>query len=489
MNKTLSKYFYLLLSFLLGLIPSVLFIHIIAQDFTEYYTQAESFLAYKDYSFREAVGYGTNEINLNARAPLLPFLIATSKFLFGDTLFGAYLPILIARMLITPLAFLVSSFFLPVEIAFFASSMTIFSPKLQAFSLATFEADGFVVVFYLCALLFYLYYKNTSKKITLVICSLFLGLLSLVKEIGFPLSVGFITAVVIEQIINKSIENQQKLKNIINLSVPFLLVAVPFFLFTLLKGGNLYFSALTVDRNIKYLLENLPILIQTIPIYIGLEELNMQMLYQKSFFINLVILLCFLVGLFYLFVKKNFILIFPTVFTILSLGLLNEIALGGKVAGNSQLISILAFVVPVTSIMIFKGFLLISNYFLHRVHRFSNLQNLIYFSLSLLLVFKFVNNFFSKPYVLNDQRDRYVNLLTVISDKKQIPPPLFEKNAEGTLMVSDLDAFDSFMNNVYRNNTIEVFSPKLKLLLLTVLLTGIIYFYGNYLIKRREIKN
>ena len=70
-SKIPPKIVYLFLAFLLGLIPSVSFIHIFAKDFIGYYILSESFSRYGQYSFAEVLSYGSSEPGLQARAPLL----------------------------------------------------------------------------------------------------------------------------------------------------------------------------------------------------------------------------------------------------------------------------------------------------------------------------------------------------------------------------------------------------------------------------------
>lgn len=480
-QEIFSKYFYLFLAFIIGLIPAISFIHMFAKDFVGYYILSESFVEHSSYSFAQVVGYGTSQTGLQARAPFLPFLLAISTFFFGNTLLGIYLPILISRLLVTPLAFLVSRYFLPVEIAFLASSMTVFFPKLQTFSLSAFEADSFVLVFYLLALLFYLRYKKTLAKINLVLCGLFLGLLSLVKELGLPISLGLIAAFLVEQFLNRSFNNKYRLRNLMTLTLPFLLLVVPFFLYTLTKEGGLYFSAVTVDRSVKYLPGNIPFLLETFPLYIGLEEWNMPILNIKSFIINFVILLLLLVGFIYLFMKKNLTLIFPIFFAVIALGVVSSASLGGKIPANFELITILAFAMPIISIFIFKGLLVIIDFGSHKIIFLKQHLKLIYLLFSLVLMFKLVNNFFSKPSTLDFAGEYYINLSTVINDKKQLPRYSFEKNEEGNWIVQDLLVLNSFMRNKYIPQRVEVFSYRFKFSIVSVVLAGIGYSFFDYL--------
>lgn len=485
-QETFSKYFYLFLAFIIGLIPAISFIHMFAKDFVGYYILSESFVQHSAYAFAQVSGYGTSQTGLQARAPLLPFLLMLSTFFFGNTLLGIYFPILISRLLITPLAFLVSRYFLPVEIAFLASSMTVFFPKLQTYSLSAFEADSFVLVFYLFALLFYLRFKKTFKRLNLILCGLSLGLLSLVKELGMPISLGLVAAFVFEQFLEKKLRNKHRIRNFVTLVLPFFLLAAPFFLYTFSKEGSLYFSAITIDRNIKYLPGNLPFLFETFPLYIGLEELKPIAISLKSFSINFAILLFLLTGFFYLLLKKNLALIFPIFFTVIALGLVNSVSLGGKIAGNFELITILAFAMPIISIFIFKGLLLTIDFLVRKIIILKKYQRLVYLLFCFILMFKFIHNFFAKPSTLDFAGEYYVNLSTVINDKKQLPRYSFEKDREGNWIVEDLLALNSFMRNEYIQKRVEVFNYDFKLSLVFIVLVGVGYSFLEYVFETKN---
>src|SRR3989344_6525659 len=354
-SKIPPKIVYLFLAFLLGLIPSVSFIHIFAKDFIGYYILSESFSRYGQYSFAEVLSYGSSEPGLQARAPLLPLFLSASRLIFGNTVFSLYLPVLIFRLMAIPLAFLVSSLFLPLQIAFLASSMTLFFPKLQTYSLSAFEADGLVLVLYLLAILFYFKYKKTNSGLYLYLCGGSLGLLALSKETGFPVSFGFMSAVFLEFILDKKTAISKIISNVSRIIIPYILLTAPFFLYTYLKEGNFYFSGVTADRNLKYIPENLSFLFLSIPSYIGLENLSYPILSLKSFIVNSTLIFLLLFGLVHSFMKKRLVLIFPSIFTIFALGSLNSAALGGKIPGNFELITILAFVMPIVAILIFSG--------------------------------------------------------------------------------------------------------------------------------------
>ncbi len=475
-KKISSIHVYLILAFLLGLVPSISFIHMFAKDFVGYYLLSESFGHNLSYAFVNVVGYGTTDAGLQARAPLLPLLLALSKYILGNNLLGIYLPILLSRLLVTPFTFLVSSFFLPLPAAFLASSMTVFIPKLQTFSLSAWEADSFVLVFYLLAILFYLQFNKTRKSFNLFLCGLSLGLLSLVKETGFPISVGFVIAILVERVFKFKKNQGASFKNFLLLISPLLLLVTPFFLYTLVKDGSLYFSALTVDRNIKYLDDNLPVLFKTIPYYfLGIDGVNLFNQTPKSFFINSLILILYLSGLCYFIVKRNFTLILPTIFTFLALGILNTPSIGGDTPWNFELITILAFAMPLAAIFIFKGLLVIVGFLIEKIYFLKKYKDFIFLLFLVLLMVKFINNFFSKPYTQDFSGDYYINMTTVISDHRVLPTFAFERDVNGNLIVEDLSPLINHMRNEYRLEKVDIFTTKFKILTTGIVAIGLVY--------------
>lgn len=475
MKNISTLHFYLFLAFLMGLIPAITFVHMFAKDFISYHTLSQSFAQYGSYSFSPVTGYGTSQTGLQARAPLLPMILAVSTFSFGNSIFAIYLPFLLCRLLIVPLVFLVASYFLPLEIAFLASSMIIFFPKLQTFSLSAFEADSFVLVLYMMALMCYFGYKKTFRKLSLALCGLSLGSLSLVKELGLPISIGFICAVAIEQILNSTLRKKERLKNILTIFIPFFLVAAPFFLFTFLKEGGLYFSAVTVDKSLRYLPSNLPFLLMTFPNYIGLDGLNLHIFPIKNFLFNFVVLICLFSGFINLIIKKNFTLIFPVLFTVCALGVTTSLALGGKIVGNFELITILAFAMPIVAIAIFRGFLVVTNFFIGKLNFTQRHARLICLVLSMILMYKFINNFFSKPYTLDYAGDYYINFNTVLFDKGQFPTYSFSRDVEGNLIVNNMDLGITFIKNEYRSQKVPVFTNNFRTTIMVLTSLGVVY--------------
>ena len=189
------KFVLLFLCFIGGLIPVIFFTHIIPVDFSGFYFQAVSFLDHHQYSYQFIKNYCDNPINtgLNARAPLVPFSMALSMSIFGKTLLGALLPFLIARILLLPIVFLAARQVLPQRLAFLATLLLIFIPKLQTYSFAAPEGDVFVALFYACALYFYFKNKNgRSPKLDLA-TGLSLGITSLTNSgVFFPGTYAFL---------------------------------------------------------------------------------------------------------------------------------------------------------------------------------------------------------------------------------------------------------------------------------------------------------
>lgn len=478
-NKNTS--FYLLFSFLLGFIPAISFIHIIAEDFFTYYMLSISFLKYKDYSFWLINNCGSLlNTGITSRPPLLGLFFAGSIFLLGRNLLAVYLPMFIARLLIAPVSFLLAKRFLPKEIAFLAAAMTVFFPKLQMYVLSDFEADTFVLLFYLLALLFYFYYKERkNKRYFLIFCGLFLGLLILIKETGIPIVIGFITAIFVEQILKKITKIKQYFKIFIPIIIPLFLVTFPFFLFSYARLGKLNVSAYTTDKSLKYIPENLPALIETIPLYVGLEEFNFQALPLRAFFISSLILLFLLIGLIYFLIKKELVLIFPYLFTVLALSMLvKNGSVDTNIPGNFQLITIFAFVMPIVAIFIFKGFLIVFDFLFSKQSILKN-KKIWRFVFCLILTAKFINNFFIKADRLEFNKEYYVNFQTVLKNKTALPEIDFTRDEKGNYIIKkpktlDLEAINLIKNN-YRNEKINLFTNIFNLSLLAPFLGGVIY--------------
>ncbi|KKR49594.1 MAG: hypothetical protein UT84_C0023G0002 [Candidatus Curtissbacteria bacterium GW2011_GWA1_40_16] len=484
-----SSRIFLVLIFFLGLLPSLSFIHMFSKDSIIYFSLAESFRLYKAYSFQQLFGYGTTELGLQARAPLFPFLLALSQSVFGNNLLGAYLPLFIARILIAPLTFLVSKNFLPLPVAFFASSLIVFIPKLQTYSLSAFEADGFVCVFFLLSIYFYLQYHKSKNIYHLLLTGVSLGFLILTKELGLPISAGFIIAILVEKYFNKD-NLFLSFKSFLVLILPLVIITLPFFTYTLIKDGNLYFSALTVDRNILYFPENIFILLKSVPYYfLGLDGDLLSNQTLRSIFINSTIITFFLIGLIYFVISRKLIFVLPIAFTLLSLSLLRTQSIGGNLPWNYELITILAFTMPIASIFIFKGMLLIVDLIFHKHHFFSKHKNLLYLFFASILLLKFVNNFFARPFTLDFSGDYYINGSTIILNRHDIPVFSFSRDIYGTLNLVNSQVFFTYMKNDYRNEKVIVFSKNFKTITTVLVFLGFCYGLLEQLLIRKKLKN
>ncbi len=484
-----SSRVYLVLIFLIGLTPSVSFIHMIPKDSIIYFSLAESFRLYHSYSFQQLVGYGTTEIGLQARAPLLPFLFALSQSVFGNNLLGAYLPIFIVRILIAPITFLVSKNFLPLPIAFLASSLVVFIPKLQTYSLSAFEADSLVLIFYLLSIYFYLLYSKTKNVFHLFLTGVSLSLLTLTKELGLPISVGFIIAVLIEKYFDRR-RYFLSLKSFLILIFPVFIITFPFFMYTLIKDGHIYFSALTVDRNIRYLPENIITLLMSIPYYfLGLDGDILFNQSLKSIFINSVIIIFFLRGLVYFILSRKLILILPITLTLLTLSLLRTQSIGGNLPWNYELITILAFTMPVASILTFKGLLLILDSIFNRYYFLNKYQTLLYLFFASILMLKFINNFLTKPFTLDFSGEYYINAKTIIKNRGDIPGFLFNRGTDGTMYLTNSSTFFTYMKNEYKKENVIVFSKNFKFIVIWLVFLGFCYGILEQSFIRRKLKH
>ena len=93
----------------------------------------------------------------------------------------------------------------------------------------------------------------------------------------------------------------------------------------------------------------------------------------------------------------------------------------------------------------------------------------------MVLMIKFINNFFSKPYTLDYAGDYYVNMKTVISNSKIFPKFSFENDPDGNIIVEDLSPPINHMRNEYRSEKVDVFTLRFKLLTSGVVSLGLIY--------------
>ena len=107
-RKLLRFDFFLVISLIIGLLPAFFLIHILAKDFIGYYFLSLSFLKHHGYAYQILSNHCDNPVNsgLNARAPLVPVLMAVSMAFFKPTLLGIYLPFFIMRVLLLPVVYL-----------------------------------------------------------------------------------------------------------------------------------------------------------------------------------------------------------------------------------------------------------------------------------------------------------------------------------------------------------------------------------------------
>jgi len=469
MTTTAKFRFYLFLAFIIGVIPAVIFIHIVAQDIETYFYISDSLIRFKSYSFLEIpTPLG---MMITSRPPLLPLLFATSISIFGRNLFALYLPIFLIRIAIIPTAFLVARVFLRDELAFLASSLLIFFPKLQLFALSDFEADGLVLLLLLGVLYFYYHIKKARKPLSYLLCGICLAALFLSKEIGQVASFGAVLGILAEA--------RLKTKKILNkkfalLIIPYIITVVAFCSFALSQTGTLQLSSFTHERSLSFLPANLLSYLKTIILYTGLEELFFAAP-LKALLINIFILSLVVIGFLYFLIKKEFMLIIPTLTVLVFLGILPPKQTNADIPGNFQLITILAFVMPFIAIFIFKGLDLLNKIFVPLIigSRQSALK-LVSKIMCVLLVFKFVNNFFTNPhYLLEFEKEYYINISTVLTNKTPLPSVNFFQDSKGRYVRKDTSIYN-FMKNTYRQGKVKLFTPLFKLLLVIPLAAAII---------------
>ncbi|MFH2061566.1 MAG: glycosyltransferase family 39 protein [Candidatus Beckwithbacteria bacterium] len=469
---TKSKFrFYLFLAFIIGLIPAIIFIHIVNQDIGIYFHISDSLMRFKSYSFSEMnTPFG---MVIVSRPPLLPMLFITSISIFGRNLFALYLPIFLIRIAIIPVAFLVARFFLRDELAFLAASLLIFFPKLQLFVLSDFEADGLVLLLLLGVVYFYYYLKKTKKPIGYFLCGICLSALFLSKETGQVISFGVIVGILAEVGFNiKKVLNKQ----FFLLIIPYIITVITFCLFAFSQTGAPHLTGLSSQQNLSFLPANLLSTFKTIILYTGLEELFFAAP-LKSVLINIFILALLLIGFLYFVIKKEFILIFPALIYLIFIGTLPPKETSSDIPGSFQLITILAFIMPYIAIFIFKGVDLLNKQFIPLI--FGSRRKVFKLTskvICIILIFKFVNNFFSKPYLLEFENEYYINISTALTNKIPLPYVNFLRNPKGLYIRHEPKGtvISSFMKNAYREDKIKLFTPLFKLLLVIPLSFAII---------------
>ncbi len=449
---------FLILSFLAGLIPASFIIHIIAVDFSGFYFQALSFLRYKSYAYQILTNYCDNPINtgVNARAPVVPFLLALSITIFGRNLLGIYLPFFIARILIFPVTYLVARYYLSKKMAFLSTLFLLFIPKLQTYSFSAFEADIFIALFYVLAFYFYLKSNKLKDLKYLIFSSVALGLGALTKSTCFSLALGFILAIFLENI--------KSIKRVYLFSFIFVVLVGPYLLWNLAVHNQLYLST-HKDKSINYILTNLPSLIKTIPLYLGINFIGG----LKAKIIAASLLAIFLTGLLKSFYKKWFVLTFPTITTLILISILSTCLIGGNIPGSYEFITILGFTMIPSSIIFFSGM--------------NKLPSIITYVLIILIMFKFINNYFSSPYTLEFiPGEYYISLPTVIKNKQEIPDVRFKM--ENGLRIFDGPSSHREIRKQFNNFRFDPFSSFYKRLVLGF---TIIAFIATFLAKEKKI--
>lgn len=422
LKKRFSKVdIFLLLSILAGLIPASFIIHLIAVDFSGFYFQALSFLNYKSHAYQILTNYCGNPINsgVNARAPFVPFFLAVTIAVFGRNLLGIYLPFFIARVLISPITYLIAKHYLSKKLAFVSTLLLLFIPKLQTYSFSSFEADVFIALFYLLALYFYLKSANLKKIRFLILSGLTLGLGALTKSTGFAVGLGFILAVFLENL--KLVRNKSYLKRFYLFVLIFTLTIGPYLIWTLAVHGQIYLTT-HKDKSVYYILDNLPSLIKTIPLYLGINFSPG----LKAKLISIILLSFFIIGIIKALYKKWLMLIFPTLITLILISSLSTCLIGRNIAGSYEFITLLGFSMIPASIILLSGMAVFFSY-LWRIMFRHRLPVIIVTIVSALILLKYINNYFSSPYTLEFiSGEYYISIPTVLKNKQPIPDVRFK---------------------------------------------------------------
>lgn len=458
---------YLMLATILGAWPALFVIHIIPVDFSGFYFVADSFLKYKSYAYQIIQNYCDNPINsgLNARAPFVPFLIAISMHFFGKTLLGIYLPFFIARLLLFPLIYLIGKQLLGTKGGFAATVLFAFIPKLHTFSLGAPEADIFVAVLFASAYYFYLK-SNQMKSVKYVLASgIALGLAALAKSTGLGMSLGFIIAVILQR--GNLIFSEQKIRrNFVILIAGFCLLIGPYLLWTLIFHGQLYITT-QHDRSLWYIPNNIFTLLQTLPLYLGID-FNLGF---KAKVVSAFLLLFYLAGHLIAFKRRQYLLFLPTFVIMILIATIATCVIGGDIPANYELITILGFTMIPGSLLIVLGAKACATYFWHRIFH-STLPSWMYTLLLLIILYKYINNFFTAPYSLEfTGNEYYVHFGTILSNRENLPDVQYQMTKG--LRIFQGPAIHRLMRTQFYDNRSDAFSPTYKKLLLITVGSGV----------------
>ncbi len=467
--------FFLISTFIIGLLPASFIIHVIQGDFAGYYFLALSFLEKHEFAYQAITSICGNPLNagLNARAPLVPLFIAASMSVFGTTLFGLYLPFFLARIFLMPLTYLVAKQYIDRRIAFLASSLLLFIPKLQTYAFGSPEADVYVALFYILALLFYFKSENFRNRWYSVFFGLSLGLGALSKSIGLAIGIGFFLTIFVNYLLLKP----KKLypKNFLLFISSILISIGPYLLWTIFVHHQLYLTT-QHDKSLNYILVNLPSLFYTIPLYLGMNF----SLGLKAFIVSCAFLALFLFGIARAIRQKHFELIFPSVVTLVLISLLSTCLIGANIPANYEFITILGFTMIPSIILFFLGVEGVL-FFAKSIFRKINAPKYVFTLFSLLFViaiyFKFVNNFFSAPYALNFiPSDYYITMKTVVTNREQTTDVVFER--ENNLWIFKGPNIKKSLQKQFYDERSEPFSPTyVRLALLSAILSLVLFIF------------
>lgn len=450
---------FLVLSFIAGLIPASFIIHIISVDFSGFYFQALSFLNYKSHAYQILTSYCDNPVNtgVNARAPFVPFVLAISIAIFGRNLLGIYFPFFIARILIFPFTYLTARNYLSKKLAFFATVLLLFIPKLQTYSFSAFEADIFIALFYVLALYFYQKSIKLKDKKYLFLISISLGLAALSKSTGFAVAIGFVISVFLENI--KNLKNPNFIKRFYLFVLIFTLIIGPYILWTIATHHQIYLTT-HKDKSIFYISTNLPSLILTIPNYLGIV-----FVYGiKAKIISAFLLIFFIIGITKAIYKKWLTLILPTLSTLILISLLSTCLIGGNIVGSYEFITLLGFSMIASCIILLMG---VESFFLYfwRIVFHRRVPLIVVAVFSGLIIYKYINNYFTSPYTLEFiPGEYYISLPTVLKNKEQIHDVRFKM--ENGLRLFDGPISHREIRKQFNNYRFDPFSLFYKALIL-----------------------
>ena len=234
------------------------------------------------------------------------------------------------------------------------------------------------------------------------------------KPTGFGVLVGFVLAVFLENLSCRF--NKNYLKQTLVFILTIFLIIAPYFSWNLVTHQQLYLTT-HHDRSLSYIPNNLPSLLTTIPLYLGIEFLPG----LKSLLVSFMLFIFFGYGVITAVKKRLLTLIFPTLITLLMISYLSSCLIGWPIPGNYEFVTILGFAMIPASILLLLGLYQLTNQIFYLIFK-TPAPKIVVTVLYLLLTYKLLNNYLTARYTLEYIPDNYyLSLPTVIKNRSILP--------------------------------------------------------------------